>query len=113
MCSGHGNGQSGSVSGVSYLRGSGRTAHEARVMLTSLAPPHSLLKMDHPLQVSDGGFDSAHNAQITWRHLLQQSSEWSGAGSAAPHPLHTGLFADVFGASESEHMILIIYGESV
>ncbi len=23
-------------------------------------------------------FESAHNAQITWRHLLQQSSEWQG-----------------------------------
>ncbi len=23
-------------------------------------------------------FESAHNAQITWRHLLQQSSEWDG-----------------------------------
>lgn len=23
-------------------------------------------------------FDSAHNASITWRHLLQQSSEWDG-----------------------------------
>ena len=24
------------------------------------------------------GFDSAHNTQITWRHLLQQTSEWEG-----------------------------------
>ena len=28
--------------------------------------------------VRDGGFDSPHNAQITWRHLLQQTSEWEG-----------------------------------
>ena len=28
--------------------------------------------------ISDGGFDSAHNAQITWRQLLQQTSEWEG-----------------------------------
>jgi CubicO group peptidase (beta-lactamase class C family) len=28
--------------------------------------------------VIDGGFDSAHNRKITWRHLLQQTSEWSG-----------------------------------
>lgn len=28
--------------------------------------------------VGDGGFDSDHNAQIRWRHLLQQTSEWSG-----------------------------------
>ena len=24
------------------------------------------------------GFDSAHNRPITWRHLLQQTSEWEG-----------------------------------
>lgn len=28
--------------------------------------------------VSDGGFDSPHNARITWRQLLQQTSEWEG-----------------------------------
>jgi CubicO group peptidase (beta-lactamase class C family) len=28
--------------------------------------------------VTDGGFDSAQNASITWRHLLQQTSEWEG-----------------------------------
>lgn len=29
-------------------------------------------------RVHDGGFDSEHNAQITWKHLLQQTSEWQG-----------------------------------
>lgn len=28
--------------------------------------------------VWDGTFDGAHNAQITWDHLLTQSSDWSG-----------------------------------
>jgi len=28
--------------------------------------------------VGDGGFDGAHNGAITWRHLLQQTSEWEG-----------------------------------
>jgi CubicO group peptidase (beta-lactamase class C family) len=28
--------------------------------------------------VDDGGFDSAHNAQITWDHLLRQTNEWEG-----------------------------------
>lgn len=28
--------------------------------------------------VADGGFDSPHNAKITWQHLLQQTSEWEG-----------------------------------
>ncbi len=30
------------------------------------------------LTVRDGGFEAAHNAAITWRHLLQQTSEWEG-----------------------------------
>lgn len=28
--------------------------------------------------VRDGKFDSDHNAPITWRHLLNQTSDWSG-----------------------------------
>ena len=28
--------------------------------------------------VSDGGFDSPHNTKITWRMLLNQTSEWEG-----------------------------------
>jgi CubicO group peptidase (beta-lactamase class C family) len=28
--------------------------------------------------VQDGGFDPPHNGAITWRHLLQQTSEWEG-----------------------------------
>ena len=29
-------------------------------------------------QVRDGGFDSPHNAAITWHHLFTQTSEWEG-----------------------------------
>ncbi len=28
--------------------------------------------------VADGGFEGAHNGAITWRHLLQNTSEWEG-----------------------------------
>ena len=28
--------------------------------------------------VGDGGFDSSQNKQITWQHMLQQTSEWEG-----------------------------------
>ena len=28
--------------------------------------------------VDDGGFDSAQNRDVTWRHLLQNTSEWEG-----------------------------------
>jgi CubicO group peptidase (beta-lactamase class C family) len=31
------------------------------------------------LSIKDGGFDSEHNAAITWEHLLQQTSEWQGS----------------------------------
>jgi hypothetical protein len=28
--------------------------------------------------VKDGAFDSPHNSQITWHHMLQQTNEWEG-----------------------------------
>jgi CubicO group peptidase (beta-lactamase class C family) len=28
--------------------------------------------------VADGGFEGPHNGTITWRHMLQQTSEWEG-----------------------------------
>ncbi len=36
--------------------------------------------LDEPVArtVDDGGFDGPHNGAITWRHLLQQTSEWEG-----------------------------------
>jgi CubicO group peptidase (beta-lactamase class C family) len=36
--------------------------------------------LDEPVgrTVQDGGFDSAQNRDITWRHLLQNTSEWTG-----------------------------------
>lgn len=37
-------------------------------------------RIDDPVgeYVDDGGFDDPHNAAITWRHLLQNTSEWGG-----------------------------------
>jgi CubicO group peptidase (beta-lactamase class C family) len=29
--------------------------------------------------VHDGGFDSPHNAKITWEHFLRQTNEWDGS----------------------------------
>jgi CubicO group peptidase (beta-lactamase class C family) len=36
--------------------------------------------LDEPVRrtVDDGGFDGPHNGAVTWRHLLQQTSEWTG-----------------------------------
>jgi CubicO group peptidase (beta-lactamase class C family) len=37
-------------------------------------------ELDEPVArtVHDGGFEGPHNGAITWRHLLQQTSEWEG-----------------------------------
>ncbi len=39
-----------------------------------------IVEIDEPVArtVADGGFDGPHNGAITWRHLLQQTSEWEG-----------------------------------
>jgi CubicO group peptidase (beta-lactamase class C family) len=40
----------------------------------------SIADLDDPVgrTVDDGGFDSAQNRLVTWRHLLQNTSEWEG-----------------------------------
>ncbi len=50
-------------------------------LLAGIAFDHVLLPdVDEPVgaQVKGIGFDSGQNAQITWAHLLQQTSEWEG-----------------------------------
>lgn len=50
-------------------------------ILAGLAVADGLIPdLDAPVRqlVDDGGFDGAHNGAITWRHLLQQTSEWEG-----------------------------------
>jgi CubicO group peptidase (beta-lactamase class C family) len=49
--------------------------------LAGLALDRGLIRdLDDPVRASvdDGGFDPPHNSKITWRHLLQQTSEWEG-----------------------------------
>lgn len=46
-----------------------------------LALDHGLVRDAHDkvkLYVTDGKFDSAHNARIEWHHLLNQTSDWEG-----------------------------------
>jgi CubicO group peptidase (beta-lactamase class C family) len=46
-----------------------------------LALDKGLIKDVHEpvkIYVTDGKFDSEHNAKITWHHLLNQTSDWSG-----------------------------------
>jgi CubicO group peptidase (beta-lactamase class C family) len=47
----------------------------------SLAVERGLIKdVNDPVAryIHDGGYDSAHNARITWKNHLQQTSEWEG-----------------------------------
>ena len=56
--------------------------------IAGLALDRGLIRDVHQLvrdDVNDGGFDSPHNAQITWHHLLQQTSEWEGTLWDKPH----------------------------
>jgi CubicO group peptidase (beta-lactamase class C family) len=50
-------------------------------LLAGIAVTDGLIgDIDEPVRrtVNDGGFDGPHNGAITWRHLLQQTSEWEG-----------------------------------
>ncbi|PYP88358.1 MAG: serine hydrolase [Blastocatellia bacterium AA13] len=49
--------------------------------LAGLAFDRGMIKsVDDPVRnyIHDGGYDSPHNAAITWRHMLQQTNEWEG-----------------------------------
>jgi CubicO group peptidase (beta-lactamase class C family) len=37
-------------------------------------------RLDDPVAnlIKDGGYDTPHNSKVTWRHHLQQESEWEG-----------------------------------
>ena len=59
-------------------------------LLAGLAQQHGLLPDVHePVRVRAPGigFDTAHNAPITWHHLLQQTSEWQGSCFGLPDPV--------------------------
>jgi CubicO group peptidase (beta-lactamase class C family) len=46
--------------------------------------------------IKDGGYDSPHNAKITWEHHARQTSEWEGSLFGKPH---TFLGKEEFGNS--------------
>jgi CubicO group peptidase (beta-lactamase class C family) len=50
-------------------------------LVTGIAWDQGLIRdLDQPIgqQLTGIGFDTGNNARITWRHLLQQTSEWEG-----------------------------------
>jgi CubicO group peptidase (beta-lactamase class C family) len=66
--------------------------------------------LDEPVRrtVDDGGFDGAHNGAITWRHLLQQTSEWSGElfGKSDVIDHNRSLATEGLGAAKGERRAL-------
>lgn len=68
----------------------------------SLAVTRGLIKdVNDPVAkyIHDGGYESSHNAQITWKNHLQQTSEWEGTlwGKNADF-----VGAEQFGAGQRE-----------
>jgi len=55
-------------------------------LLAGMASAHGLLDVDEPVarRLPGIGFDDSHNRLITWEHLLQQTSEWSGTCLGMP-----------------------------
>jgi CubicO group peptidase (beta-lactamase class C family) len=55
--------------------------------LAGVASDRGLIRVDEPVArtVRDGGYDSAHNGQVTWAHHLWQTSEWEGELWGKPH----------------------------
>jgi CubicO group peptidase (beta-lactamase class C family) len=56
-------------------------------LLAGVAQARGLLAdIDEPVvkRLPGIGFDSAHNAAVTWRHLLEQTSEWEGSCFGLP-----------------------------
>ena len=49
--------------------------------VAAIAYDDGIINLDDKLKkyVWDGKFDDPHNSRITWHHLLNQSSEWSGS----------------------------------
>ena len=56
-------------------------------LLAGVAHDQGLLPdVDEPVgaRIHGIGFDAGHNAQVTWKHLLQQTSEWEGECFGVP-----------------------------
>jgi CubicO group peptidase (beta-lactamase class C family) len=71
-------GEFGDVSSVSPTYS---VAKSMLATVTGIAVRDGLIKnLDAPVgtQIKDGGYDSPQNAKVTWRHHLQQETEWEG-----------------------------------
>jgi CubicO group peptidase (beta-lactamase class C family) len=74
-------------------------------ILTGIAVADGLIgDIDRPVgaDVDTGWFAGPHNAQITWRHLLQQTSEWEGTLWGKPDSADHNRVVGGTGASEGK-----------
>jgi CubicO group peptidase (beta-lactamase class C family) len=79
----------------------GPTYSVAKSMLATVAGvavrEKLITNLDQPVgaSVKDGGYASPHNAAVTWRHHLQQESEWEGEMWGKKHDfVGTAAFGD-------------------
>ena len=81
-------------------------------LLAGLAAHDGLIEFDAPVgqQVPGPWFETAHNAAITWRHLLQQTSEWQGTlwgkPDTADHNRSVGGAKEAHTAQKGEARVL-------
>ena len=63
-------------------------------------------------RVRDGGFDSPHNAAISWEHLLHQTSEWEGELWSKPDLIdrNRDLSLEGAGKNKGQHRDLQVPG---
>ncbi len=59
--------------------------------------------------VKDGGYDSPHNAEITWEHHVRQTSEWEGSLWGKNHDF---VGVEEFGQGRRQPRTLLAAGEN-
>jgi len=84
-------------------------------LLTGIAVSDGLIKSIDDRCAStalDDGFKSAQNAEITWRHLLQQTSEWEGTLWGKPDLVdrHRQLGPGADNSRKGQHRALVQAG---
>ena len=78
--------------------------------VTGVAVRDGLIKdLDAPVgsHIKDGGYDSPQNAKVSWRHHLQQESEWEGEMWGKKHDF---VGAAAFGDGERKPRALVAPG---
>jgi CubicO group peptidase (beta-lactamase class C family) len=81
-------------------------------LLAGLGVMDGLIRdLDEPVgaTVKDGGFDGGQNAGITWRHFLQQTSEWEGTLFDKPDQIDRNRVVGVEAASGTKGSFRVLH----